>query len=161
MSDTSTLSTAGTPTSDPYGSPPSERWYRVIGVGLDADGALRFARREYLSRPTFDRAGAVRHAVAEAKKLDDTDHSVGIVTERSKLIALIVGKTGRSASRDLKTIVKAKLEIEHKSAKKAARAAKRTSRPAAPKRTSRKPPVPPAFGGAAVAKKRTSRKPKV
>lgn len=149
MSDTS--SAAPAPALDPYGSPPSERWYRVVGIGLDADGALRVTRREYLSRPTFDRAGAVRHAMSEAKKLEQGEHSIGVVNERHKLIGLFVGKTGRSASRDLKTIVKGKLEIEKVAARKAVRAAKRTSRPPKPpqKRTSR---VPAAF-------KRTSRKP--
>ena len=150
MSDTFSIATGTSTSSDPYGSPPSDRWYRVVGVGLDADGALRLTRREYLSRPSFDRAGAVRHAVSEAKKLEQVEQSVGVINERSKLIGLFVGKTGRSASRDLKTIVKGKLEIEKVAAKKASRAAKRTSRPAV-KRTSRVP--------AAVAKKRTSRKP--
>lgn len=79
----------------------------------------------------------MRHVSAEAKKLEDSDHSLGFVNERNKLLGLFVGKTGRSASRDLKTIVKGKLEIDRKVAKAQARAAKRTSRPAK-KLTSRK-----------------------
>ena len=159
MSDTS--SNTLTAASDPYGAPPSERWYRVVTVGLDADGSLRLSRREYLSRPTFDRAGAVRHVSAEAKKLDDGDHSLGFVNERNKLLGLFVGKTGRSASRDLKTIVKSKLEIDRKVQKAEARAAKRTSRPAK-KRTSRAPAAKPAsvLSGLPLPQKRTSRKPK-
>lgn len=159
MSDTSANLSTSTATSDPFGAPPSERWYRVVGVGLDADGALRLTRREYLSRPTFDRAGAVRHVSAEAKKLEDANQSLGFVNERNKLLGLFVAKTGRSASRDLKSVVKSKLEIDRKVAKAEARAAKRTSRPAR-KLTSRAAKPASVLSGLPIAKKRTSRKPK-
>lgn len=102
----------------------------------------------------------MRHVSAEAKKLTDADHSLGFVNDRNKLLGLFVGKTGRSASRDLKVIVKSKLEIDRKVAKAEARAAKRTSRPAR-KLTSRAAKPVSFLSEVAAPKKRTSRKPKV
>lgn len=101
----------------------------------------------------------MRHVSSEAKKLEDADQSLGFVNERNKLLGLFVGKTGRSASRDLKAIVKSKLEIDRKVAKAEARAAKRTSRK--PKKLTSRAAKPVSFlSEVAAPKKRTSRKPK-
>lgn len=140
---------------DKYGTPPGDKYYRVIVVGIVDGGALRVEHREYLNRKVHDRSTSFKYLTVEAKKLDEKQ-SVGLVDESGKLVALMTGGKGRFASSDLRRLVTAKLTSEAKEAPIQQRLAARRQRQTQPakadapqreKRTSR---------GA----KRTSRAPK-